>query len=1325
MPSHTASQRADVRQYLQALATTTSLKQAGLSFFRDALGYDTSREGDLDGSYEDFADTYQTKTDEKFSAEKALTNQWKEIHLLFQLTEEEMVKTIGLFDDREVDKIIMESYIFVAIDLLHETYNRGDLAAITRQVNALFRQPVLLLFRYGSPNKQLLTLAVIDRRLNKRDRGADDVLKKISFIKDIDAADPVRAHVDILTDLHRKHLTYRDQRGKERAPRNFVELHRAWRAVLSVSELNKRFYAELSDWFFWATGHDAGEHGKRAEVAFPAGKNMSNDERSRAVIRLITRVIFIWFLKEKGLVPDHLFDRAKLEKDVNFGADESAYYKVILQNLFFAILNTKVKNRDVIPEHTFQGKNEGHDNKSLLRYPELCTRGRAHLKELFGDIPFLNGGLFECLDRGKNYVDCFSSKAQNQPYVPNELFFREEAMDVDLQKVYGTKARRQVRGLFTILKSYKFTIDENTPVEEEVALDPELLGKVFENLLAAYNEETSDTARRQTGSFYTPREIVNYMVEEGLIAYLEDYILQRIKPKSTGPKFQPLQLNMFDLTPAVQTEFDFDSSHNDDAYRVSLRANLRKMVSFNQDGNPFAREDERRFIVTAIDEMRILDPAVGSGAYPMGVLQLLVHVLKKIDPDNRFWRALQEGKQARSRVQGEEGGAKYDPTAESDYNRKLYLIRNCIFGVDLQPIAIQICKLRFFVSLAINERKTEAGADNFGIKPLPNLETKFVAANSLVKLKGGQMTISSPEIDDLRLELKRLRAKSFNLKSRKAKLKNREADEAARKRIGELIKANDFKKPGDDESADQIAQWNPYDQSTSAGWFDPKWMFGFDSYSPFDLVIGNPPYRQIQKYDAATKAIWRGQGYSTYVATGDIYSLFYERGVQLLKPGGILSYITSNNWMRAKYGEATRKFFATQNPLVLVDFGMALVFESAAALVNILILQKAKNERITRMVRVKDNFDATVTELTQYVDEFSSIQNNLSANSWVAYTQEEYELKRRVEQQGVRLDNRDEKGKPLAEKVWDININRGILTGYNAAFIIDQAKRDKLVAADPKSAEIIRPILRGRDVRAWVADWAGLYLINTHNGVKTEGIPPIDVAKEYPAVYAWLESHQPKISKRYDQGDHWSNLRNLAYLNDFNRSKIIYPEITNSLPFTYDISGEYLTNNKCFIISGHHLAYLTAVFNSPLFRFFFKDNFPELLGNSYETRSVFFEQIPIKLPDPETEWIFERMSNYIIRAKKSGAHDVEGLFFQQMVNGLVYELYFEDSLHRVGIQIMNQLRSDKLLSLEAGDSGLEQLSEIYTRYHDKRHPIRIGLFKLDTVREVRVIEGKA
>jgi hypothetical protein len=1101
MPTHTATQRAEVKKHLQQLATTSDLLTAGTAFFGDALGYDTSRQEPLEkGTYVEFRDIY-VEDDDMFRSspevlktweDKALTTEWGSVQLLFQLTESEMVRTIGLFDDGKVDNTIMESYLFLALELDGEQYSRTKLAIATREINKLFRQPVMLLFRYGAPAKKLLTLAVIDRRINKRER-EKDVLQKVTFVKDIDAAEPNRAHVDILTDLHRDHVSYRDQKGKERRPHNFVEMHRAWREVLNVTALNKRFYKELSDWFFWATGK-----AKDSELSIdfqfdklppPENGQSRADQidaaRSRAVIRLITRVIFIWFLKEKGLVPESLFNRTKMSKHFKLGTeDDSVYYKAILQNLFFAVLNTPIDKRGVVPE-AFQGNTGEQGNKSLLRYFSLCTRDRAQMLELFHKIPFLNGGLFECLDTDDTLVDCFSDRAKKQPSVPNQLFFREEELAVDLDDIYKTRGRHTVRGLFPILRSYKFTIDENTPVDEEVALDPELLGKVFENLLASYNEETKDTARRQTGSFYTPREIVNYMVEEGLITYLDDYILQRIKPKATGPKFKPVQMGLFGLTPAVQTEFDFDNTASATDYRKELHDNLRRMVSLNHAGNPFQSEKEVHFIVEAIDRIRILDPAVGSGAYPMGALQLLVHVLAKIDPDNVHWKAVQKAKEqkegAGTQVQGEDVETIFRKQAESNYFRKLFLIQNCIFGVDLQPIAIQICKLRFFISLAVEEKRNDDPKDNYGAKPLPNLETKFVAANSLTKLYQKAPGIIPLEAQNLQEEIIILRREHFKLKTKKAKDKNRNRDRADRREIGNILKTAGWPSG----PADNIANWDPYDQSSSANWFDPEWMLGQENFS---IVIGNPPYRQLSKYDKVTKDGLKAQGYKTYVATGDIYSLFYERGVELLTERGILAYITSNNWMRAKYGEATRKFFASLNPLTLIDFGMAQMFESATTYTNILILQKAKNEKRTRMIRIKDDFrekgenseqknsEGGENALVEYVKANASVQINLGADSWVAYTDTEYRLKQEVVSQGEPLNAIHTKMPHIGKPVWNIEINYGIKTGYNEAFIIDQAKRDELVAADPKSAEIIRPILRGRDVRAWVPVWNGLYL---------------------------------------------------------------------------------------------------------------------------------------------------------------------------------------------------------------------------------------------------------
>lgn len=1310
--------RQNVIDQLAELSGTSDLFTTGNDFFGKALGYDTSLRSRLsDNSYSGFDEVY-VQGDEAFDPEKALVNEWDTVEVLFQLTEEQMVKTIGLFATDQIDDTLMESYIFVAIDLKKENYSRTNLAQVARQINSLFRQPVLLLFRYGSPSEKLLTLAVIDRRINKKDK-EKDVLKKVTFIKDIVPANPNRAHVDILSDLHQHELLYREPKGKRRKPRNFVELHRAWRQVLSVSELNKRFYQELSDWFFWATGKDvSGNTGVDFQFSLLAEKER-DAARARAVIRLITRIIFVWFLKEKGLVPGKLFDRKDLAREgIDFDKDDSAYYKAVLQNLFFATLNTKIKNRGTKSTANYQGKTKEYGNPSLLRHTTLCTKGEDHLKSLFDTVPFLNGGLFECLDKRKEgvWIDCFT-EGKKQPIVPNELFFAEEAIDVDLNKVYGTKGRKsQVRGLFPILNSYKFTIDENTPVEEEVALDPELLGKVFENLLAAYNEETKDTARRQTGSFYTPREIVNYMVEEGLIAYLEDYVLQRVKPKPTGPKFKPLQLGLFGMSQAVQTEFNFENAETAGEFRKKLKGQLRDLVSINQDGNPFDNPEEVHFIVEAIDAIRILDPAVGSGAYPMGVLQLLVHVLAKIDHGNVYWRKVQEANAIHNKAEGEDVGATFEKHAEDNYFRKLYLIQNCIFGVDIQPIAIQICKLRFFVSLAIDEKKNDNKEDNYGVKPLPNLETKFVAANSLVKLETQAGTFEPVGVDELKKELRDLRRKSFSLKSQRAKVKNRNRDAEIRTEIGDSLKGAGFPVT----SADRVADWNPYDQSKSANWFDAEWMLGQGS---FDLVIGNPPYRQLQRYNATIKKSLKSQGYETHENTGDIYSLFYERGVELLKQRGILSYITSNNWMRAKYGESTRKYFAKFNPLILVDFGMAQIFESATTYTNILILQKARNENKTQMVRVQDDFDPDKSDLTPYINENSSIQSSLNENSWVAYTQVEYDLKSRVEAQGVRLDNKDKKGLPLINKVWNIKINRGILTGYNEAFIIDQAKRDELIAADPKSEELIRPILRGRDIRAWVPAWSSLYLINSHNGIKANNIPPINVERDYPAIYDWFLTHEEKMVKRYDQGDHWTNLRNLAYLEEFDEPKIIFPNMTSSLPFVLDNGSGFLTNQKCYIITGKSISFLAGIFNSPLYRFCFKNVYPELLGNTFELSKTFFEKVSIKVSAPEQEWLFERLANYIIFAKKEEGMGAVALFFQQLVNGLVYELYFEKELSVEGISFMSLLTKDVIQELSDGKEA-DLLKSVYATLHNPTHPIRIGLFKLDTVKEVRIIEGK-
>ena len=414
-----------------------------------------------------------------------------------------------------IDDTIYYSYLFFAIELTGTNYSRTALANVIREINKLFKIPAMLIFQHG----HTLTFAIINRRPSQRDSDLD-VLEKVTLIKDIDIVNPHRAHIDILAELSLDAL-YQQHKFT-----NFLELHQAWQKTLDTSELNKRFFKEIADWYFWAV----------ERVTFPSDAGDDESVRNaRCIIRLITRLIFVWFLKEKGLVPNALFNAEEIaELLTNLDPQESTYYKAVLQNLFFATLNQEMNTSKKRNNRKFRGENRQHYNiTSLYRYKRYFSDPDAALR-LFETIPFLNGGLFECLDKPDPddektilRVDGFSDRKDNLLSVPNELFF-SEPQSVNLNAVYGTKNRRYtVRGLIHILTRYKFTIAENTPIEQEIALDPELLGQVFENLLAAYNPETGTTARKQKGAFYTPRDVVNYMVDESLLAYLQNALFCR------------------------------------------------------------------------------------------------------------------------------------------------------------------------------------------------------------------------------------------------------------------------------------------------------------------------------------------------------------------------------------------------------------------------------------------------------------------------------------------------------------------------------------------------------------------------------------------------------------------------------------------------------------------------------------------------------------------------------------------------------------------------------------------------------------------------------
>ncbi|MBN1290264.1 MAG: N-6 DNA methylase, partial [Candidatus Latescibacteria bacterium] len=1130
-----------------------NLSDNALNFFK-TLGYNTDRQAPLsEKSFNEFKASYIENNVKPFNEDNANAQDWSYVDLLFQLSKDEIVEQISIFNTGRVDNTIIESYLFFVIELKEKQYTRTALSQITREINKLFPMPAMILFKHGMS----LSFSVINRRLHKRDE-RKDVLKKVTLIKDINIENPHRAHIEILKDLSFNELFQKYQFV------NFKQLHEAWVKTLDTKELNKRFYKELSCWYFWAMN----------EVSFPDDVEKNDDIRNATnLIRLITRVIFIWFIKEKDLVPDTLFNKTELNsilKEFLKNQKSGSYYRAILQNLFFGTLNQKMDERGFAKDGNYYENRNEYGVKNLYRYADLFSINEKEALALFENIPFMNGGLFDCLDKPNDedkilYVDGFSRNSKKQAFVPDYLFFSSEH-DIDLNTVYGTKNKKyKVQGLIDILNSYKFTITENTPIEEEIALDPELLGKVFENLLASYNPETQTTARKQTGSFFTPREIVNYMVDESLKAYLKTHLL-----KSTFMREEDIEVALTFLLEYREEDHLFD-------------------------------DEQVKILIHAIDNCKILDPACGSGAFPMGILHKLVHILHTLDKKNEKWKERQINKALQiddpairdNLIEDIESAFENN---ELDYGRKLYLIENCIYGVDIQPIAVQIAKLRFFISLVVDQKK-HPGKENLGIMALPNLETKFVAANTLIGLdKPKQLTIKNPEIEKVEEELKQLRHQYFSAKTRKEKITRQKKDKALREKIEKLLVNDGWLT----NTAHQIVDFNPYDQNASATFFDPEWMFGMKE--GFDVVIGNPPYVQLQKDSGKLANIYKNCGYKTFERTGDIYSLFYEKGINILKKSGHLCFITSNKWMRTGYGKSLRRYFLEKNPVFLIDLGPG-IFESATVDTNILIIQNDDNSNGLKGLTLST--EAKNKDFTEFVNKNAVSLQNMTEDAWFIGSDAEQKLKEKIE----RI------GKPL--KDWDVKINFGIKTGLNEAFIIDTPTKERLCAEDSKSAEILKPILRGRDIKRYRYHWAGLWII-------ASGFD-IDVPKLYPAVYKHLLQFEAKARKRDDQGKNWWNLRACSYYPEFEKEKVVWKALSLEPSFCYIRTVMY-HNDKANILTSNNndLKYLCGYLNSKIFQFLLS-KIGINMGKGYEYKIQFLNKISIPPITTENQPIAEKI----------------------------------------------------------------------------------------------------
>jgi type I restriction-modification system DNA methylase subunit len=1341
---------ADVKPAIQEKLgdfATAPLRAAATALLA-TLGYKSERTVRLDpNNAENFIASFAH--DRPFNRQQALLDDWQSVDFLFQLTDAEVQDALQLAQSQSLlfeskgayNGAIIESYLFFAIELRSPAervgeragrlYARTELSTVTRAVNRLFDMPVMVLFRHGDT----LTLSIIRRRLSKRDESRD-VLDKVTLVKDIRFADPLRAHIEILSDLSIAAL------HEEAYFHNFVGLHAAWEKRLDSYALNERFYREVADWYFWALGHKG--------VIYP--RDVRGDEkRSIFLIRLLTRLIFCWFLQEKRLIPRDLFRQRYVRQMLtDFGDAGGTYYRAFLQNLFFATLNQEPEKREFRHKNP-KGRDAHRGVTNLFRYANLLSNA-DRFESLLRNVPFVNGGLFDCLDEvfakeeGRRDVrlDDFSDENDNRLSLPNELFFGEER-EVDLSAVYDDKRKRRekVRGLIEILGRYKFTVEENTPLEEEIALDPELLGKVFENLLASYNEDTKTTARKATGSFYTRRQIVSYMVDEALLAQLAQSLTAG---NGAAGKSQ---------------------STAEDQLRTLFRA------TSDHCENPFT-EDQTAALVAAIDQAKIIDPACGSGAFLMGALHRLVDLLKKLDPGNAHWRELQRRRAVAETDETFKLGDKdererrlkdinevFDFNA-SDYGRKLYLIENCIYGVDIQPIGCQIAKLRFFIALIVDQETTRARPKgptngNFGIRPLPNLETKIVAANTLVpieKPRKHQLDLLDATIRPLRSELEKVRHDYFMARTPATKRRCRERDEKLRAQLADLLRRNGM--PAD--SAKALAGWDPYDQNAHAGFFDPGWMFGLrvaqvassgaassTTDDGFDVVIGNPPYVRIQtlkQQDPRQVAFFKAHYESAKKGNYDLYVVFVERGLQLLKPAGTLAYILPHKFFNAQYGAPLRGLLAKgRNLKHVVHFGDQQVFPGATNYVCLLFLAK-RGADSCRFVRADD--------LEMWLGTYQGTEGHfpaqaISAAEWtfaVGRGSSVFEQLRRVE-----ATLRD------VARIW-----QGAVTSADRLYILKQVGEPEngLVRVLDRRGEdlllesdIAKPLIHDISLEPYGIPRASHRIIVPYRLVNEAHtlISPSQFRSQYPHTWKYLKEHEAEFRGRESgkaDRDAWYGYiypKNLAL---FDSAKLVVQVISQSPKFSFDPDGVFFTGGGNGPYYGvrwlaaderRSIHCLQALLNSHVSDYFMRKISSPFRGGYWSYGKRFIEQLPIPPALALQEASVVQLVDYLLwlnrhfaeHSEYKGPPDALMLgYFEQVLNGLVYELYFPDELRASRLHLFDLVQQAQLPALAdiAGAQRLARLRELFETLHDVKHPLYGALFDLRSVEAVRIIEGE-
>ena len=1020
------------------------------------------------------------------------------------------------------------------------------------------------------------------------------------FYKEI-ASDYISQSSDKLTftyfDIrdYKKHLDKGNDRRLIELYKVFSPEHLLKKSFMTDSnKLNTKFYSELLYIIGLEEVEDKDSHKRIITRRKEAERNLASILEN--AINVLDSEDLLDYYPER-------FSYGKDRKEQLFNIALSLTISWVNRILFLKLLEAQlIKYHKGDSSYSFMNLNKitDYDELNKLFFQVLAKRPQDRkdvINAKYGKVPYLNSSLFEVSSLEKGTIRISNLENHDLPLFGGTVL-RE-----------GTKPRyRQLptlRYLLEFLDAYDFASEGNEEIQENAKplINASVLGLIFEKING-----------HKDGSVFTPGAVTMYMSREA-------------------------------IRQTVVWKFNEVMGWNCKDYEALLDKDIEDYVKAN----------------ALVDSLRICDPAVGSGHFLVSVLNEIIRTkydlgilldcdgkrIKKqdynIDIENDELLVSDEDGLPFVYVPGNPESQRVQ---EALFKEKRTIIENCLFGVDLNPNAVNICCLRLWIELLKNAYYTkESGYTE--LETLPNIDINIKVGNSLIHRFALNQDISEilkksgVSISDYRNAVSQY--KNAHSKDEKHALEEtiQKIKDDFQTYIGQhdprLVRKYQIERELDKVSAPLLFEVSKKEQAQRdkqakelqkklaniqkeiddirnnrmfVGAFEwriefPEVLDEEGNFEGFDCIIGNPPYIQLQKMGTDADALQK-MNYDTYERTGDIYCLFYEMGMKLLRKGALLSFITSNKWMRAGYGKILRGHISSNyNPTLLIDFANNKIFDSATVLVNILSLEKCNNKGQTLSCSVEDGFD--VSKLSDYVQTHIQISSFKSDDTWSILNEIELSIKQKVEKAGIPLKN------------WDVEMYRGVLTGFNDAFIITSDKREEILSncvddsERDRTAELIRPILRGRDIRRYGYEWADLWLINTHNGVK-DSLERIKI-EDYPAIKLHLDYYWDKIESRADKGDTPYNLRNCAYVDEFSKPKIVWGNLNTKGSYALAPEDMFINAPACMIVPGS--PYLLAMLNSKVADYYIRNLGVVRNGGFFEYKPMFVEQIPVPLPQDE------------------------------------------------------------------------------------------------------------